>query len=488
MADIALSRLGFRPQMVAMSAVFLAAVVAGWLLLPGEAERIAMLERDGKDREALTILEQQFAAGDRRQRTLYQLQRLYEMLGDLPKAREMLEALGEARPRDAAVQRQLANFYRQTEDAGAYMRSLERQIDLKYSEPSCRELIGMLRLAGQYALEQATIVKCRQKGYRRTEDIVRLGQLLATEGDVQQASQLLRSVDDLKRLKSDRERLQLFAILLEAEQPREAIRRAGRWAKASKDDSLPLTLIEMLVRNDRQDLAIELARDVSTPGDSVSLAVAEIMLDQSQIEAAQSYLRGWMQKARLSDPSIVTRFIDAALDAEDPQLAYKVASAFGLKKLGEPQLVALGEALAAVSAKEETETVRASLSAEALASSPLLGAALELARGAPSVTSELLMKVEPDSLEDWRLALWARLMAATGQSATADATLKRLGVEAGSGASAKATPAALRAVRMIKRQKKVKKLRLKFNKHGAAVQQRPAPGKSPAPSSDIFKD
>lgn len=487
MADIALSRLGLRPQIVAMSAVFLAAVVAGWLLLPGDAERIAMLERDGKDREALTILEQRFAAGDRRQRTLYQLQRLYEMAGDLPKARSMLELLGEARPRDATVQRQLAGFYRQTEDDGAYMRSLERQIDLKYSEPACRELIGMLRLAGDYAKEQATLVKCRQKGYRRTDDIVRLGQLLATDGDVQQASQLLRSVDDLKRLKSDRERLQLFATLLEAEQPREAVRRAARWAKGARDDSLALTLIEMLVRGERQDLAVELARDVSVPGDSVSLAVAEIMLDKSQIEAAQTYLRGWMGKARLSDPAIVTRFIDAALDAEDPQLAFKVASAFGLKRLAEPQLVALGEALAAVSAKAETEQVRASLSTEALATSPLLGAALELERTGPAATSELLTKVEPDSLEDWRLALWARLMAATGQSATADATLKRLGVEAGSGQTVKATPPALRAVRMIKRQKKVKKLRLKFNKHGVAVQ-RPTPGKSPSPVGDVFKN
>ncbi len=320
MADIALSRLGFRPQIVAMSAVFLAAVVAGWLLLPGEAERIAMLERDGKDREALTILEQQFAAGDRRQRTVYQLQRLYEMLGDLPKARAMLEQLGEARPRDATVQRQLAGFYRQTEDNGAYMRSLERQIDLKYSEPACRELIGMLRLAGDYAKEQATIVKCRQKGYRRTEDIVRLGQLLATDGDVQQASQLLRSVDDLKRLKSDRERLQLFAILLEAEQPREAVRRAARWAKGAKEDSLALTLIEMLVRGERQDLAVELARDVSVPGDSVSLAVAEIMLDKSQIEAAQSYLRGWMGRAKLSDPAIVSRFARSFVTTESCSL------------------------------------------------------------------------------------------------------------------------------------------------------------------------
>lgn len=481
MADRAVSRLGFRPQMVAMTTVFVAAVVAGWLMLPGDAERIAMLERDGHDREALAILEERFNKGDRRQRTLFQMQRQYVQFGDLAKARRMLELLGEMRPRDLSVLRQLAYYYKQTEDGDAYMAALARQIDVKYAEEACRELIGMLRLGGHYVEEQATLVKCRLKGYRRTDDIVRLAQLVAADGDVVQASQLLRTVDDLKRLKTDRERLQLFAILLEAEQPREALRRAERWVRGHKDEALPLTLIEMLVRKERQDLAIELARNVSVPGDSVSLAVAEIMLDKSQTEAAQSYLRGWMGKAKLGDPGIVTRFIEAALDAEDPQLAFQAASKFGFKRLPEPQLVSLGEALAAVSAKSEVEQVRQALSQDALESSPLLGAAVELQRGSSAATSELLTKVEPDSLEDWRLALWARLMAATGQAATADATLRRLGVEGASTESVKATPAAVRAVRMIKRQRKVKKLRIKFKRGGVSTP-RPAHNKNQAPA------
>lgn len=480
MADTAVARFGLRPQMVAMSTVFAAAIVAGWLLLPGDAERIAMLERDGHDKEALAILEQRFGAGDRRQRTLFQMQRQYELSGDLAKAREMLELLAAARPRDLSVLRQLAYYYKQTEDADAYIRTLESQIGVKYSEPACRELVGLLRLDGRYAEEQAALTMCRQKGYRRTEDVVRLAQLVAADGDVMQASQLLRSVDDLKRLKTDRERLQLFATLLEADQPREALRRAVRWVRGHKDDTLPLTLIEMLVRKERQDLAVELARDISVPGDSVSLAVAEIMLDKSQTEAAQSYLRGWMAKAHLSEPGIVTRFIEAALDAEDPVSAFRVAKRFGFQRLPEPQLAALGEALAAISAKQEVEEVRAALSPEALAASPLLGAAVELERGSSAATTELLTKVEPDSLEDWRLALWARLMAATGQAATADATLRRLGVQGSSAQTTRATPPAVRAVRMIKRQRKVKKLRFKFKRHGAGTH-RSAPAKSVSP-------
>jgi hypothetical protein len=485
MIEAALSRLP-RPQMVAMIVLFIGALAAGWLMLPGDAERIAMLERDGKDREAMALLEQRYASGDRRQRILFELNHFYEQFGDLAKARQMLELLGSARPNDASIQRQLAYFYKQTQDEGAYVKALARQIDLKYSEQACRELVGMLRLDGRYGDEQAMLVKCRQKGYRRTEDIVRLAQLLATDGDVVQASQLLRSVDDLKRLKTDRERLQLFSILLEAEQPRDALRRAVRWVKAGKEDTLPLTIIEMLVRSERHDLAVELARDISVPGDSVSLAVAEIMLDKSQTDAAQTYLRGWVEKARLTDTNIATRCIDAALDAEAPMMAYRVARKFGFQRLAESQLVALGEALAAISAKSEVEDIRTAISPEALASSPLLGAAVQLDQGSPAATTDLLTKVEPDSLEDWRLALWARLMTATGQSATADATLQRLGVRDAKTPHDTATPPAVRAATMIKRQRKVSKLRFKFNRNGM-VTHRPPAAKAPLPFPGLIQ-
>lgn len=454
-----------KPHAIVMTVLFVGALVVGYLLLPGENERIAMLERDGKYREALRIMQARFDAGDRRQRTLFELQRLQEHFGDLAKVRQTLELFAAERPRDASAQRQLAQFYRQTQDEAAYVRLLQSQIDSRYSDAACRELIGILRRAGKYAEEQAAIQSCRAKGYRRAEDIVRLASLLAAGGDFQQASALLRSADDLRRLKTDRDRLQLFAILLEADQPRDAYRRAVRWLKGTREEGLALTLVEMLARDNKHNVAIDLAREVSVPGDSLSLAVAEMMADRGQTVAAQSYLRGWLERARLTDAVMAGRFIHAALDADAPEIALLGAEAFGLRNVVQADLAALAEALAAIGNTAEFERIRALLTPESLAQSPLLVAAIELSKGAPETTAQLLDQVQVDDLVEWRLALWNRLMQQTGRAAVATAALRQMGAEP-------VTPNAT-VSRLVKRNVLKKSRRLRNRGPGVAAKSAP---------------
>ena len=83
------------------------------------------------------------------------------------------ELLAAARPRDLVLQRRLVSFYRDTQDSDAYLSALSRLLTRRYSEANCRELISGLRLIGHYAREREAIERCRLKGYRRTEDIVR---------------------------------------------------------------------------------------------------------------------------------------------------------------------------------------------------------------------------------------------------------------------------------------------------------------------------
>lgn len=413
-----------------MGVLFTGSIGIGYELLPGQVERIAMLERDGHALQARDILEGNFNRGDRSVRTLYQLSSLYEHFGQLDKARNVLKLLVETRPRDPNVQKRAASFYKQSQDEPAYIRALDAQIALKYSEDACKELIGIHRRNAAAADEQAAIQLCRARGYRRPEDTVRLASLVAVDGDLVQASALLRSVDDLRRLKSERDRTQLFATLLEIDQPREAHRRATRWLTGARDLSLALSLIDMMAGDNRHDLAIELAREISVPGDAVSLAVAELMLDRGQPSAARSYLRGWIEKARFNSADLVSRFIVACLDAEDPENALAGAKRYGLAKLQQGDLVSLAEALAAIGKQVEFDTVRALIEPHVLATNPLLGAAVALQRGIQGTTQVLLAQVAVDDLDEWRLSLWARLMTRTGQAKAANATLAQLGVDA----------------------------------------------------------
>ena len=431
-----------KPHLIVMSVIFAGALLLGYLVLPGANERIAALERDGQNREALRILEGRFDQGDRSQRTLFQLQRLYEHFGALDKARRTLEMLAEQRPKDPQVQRQLVQFYKLTQDEKGYIAALEAQLATRYSETACKTLIGLHRGNGDFSAEQRITAECRTKGYRRPDDIIRFAYLVAADGNLAEASVLLRSVDDRRRLKIDRDRLMFFTALLEAGQAVEAQRRATRWLKGTRDDALVLLLIDNLAKENRHDLAIDLAREVGTPGDGVSLAVAELMLDRDQGVAARSYLKGWLEAARLRDADVTQRFVAAALDADDPELAYRGAAAFGLKRLGQGELVALAEALGAIGQIRPFQEVREAIDPAMLKENPLLAAAIEADRGAPEPARQLLSRVQVDGLDEWRLALWAKLMEQTGRRATAAQALREIGV---------ATPPAVQPPRIIRR-------------------------------------
>ncbi len=416
------------PHRIVMAVLFLGGLLVGWLLLPGERERIAALERDGQFRQALELLEARFDQGDRSQRSLFQLQRLYEHFGDLAKSRSMLEMLVGLRPRDVHVRRRLAQFYKATQDEPSYVAALMQELEIGYSEPACRELIGLFRRNGDYDRELALLTRCTQKGYRRAEDIIRLAHLLAADGKTGLASDLLIRVDDRRRLKTESDRLFLFATLMEAERADEAQKRGVRWLKAARDDSLALALVETLMRENRHGLAIELVKQISAPGDSVSLAVAEIMLDRGEETPARSYLRGWLSQAQIKSAGIVSRFIVAALDAVDPDLAFTGAKSFGLARVPQIDLASLAEALATMKRTAEFAEVRAAIVPKTIDENPLLAAAIDVSNNAMETARQQLLRVPVDDLDEWRLALWAQLMEQTGTTAAATA-LSNAGVD-----------------------------------------------------------
>ncbi|MBS0243573.1 MAG: hypothetical protein JSS20_15460, partial [Proteobacteria bacterium] len=123
------------------------------------------------------------------------------------------------------------------------------------------------------------------------------------------------------------------------------------------------------------------------------------------------------------------RMIRASLDAEDPLLAYQAAEIFGLKRLPQEDLVALAEALSAVEQADAFHAVQENLTATVMKDNPLLAAAIEFEQGKEEPARQLLSRIQVKALEDWRLALWARLMASTGRRATADQTLREIADE-----------------------------------------------------------
>ena len=468
------------PRSIVMAVLFSGALALAWLILPGEAERIAMLERDGKGREALALLERRFDAGDRNQRTLFQMQLYYETFGELEKSRKMLEMMAELRPRDPQIHRRLAQFYKQTQDVEAQLGALRRQLDLRYSEPACKELVGLLRQRGQFNEEQVAIQQCREKGYRRAEDLIRLASLLAVDGDLPQAVSLLRSADDLRRLKAEPERLRLFGILLMLDQPRDALRRAIRWVRGARNEAFVDLLVDQLVLAKREDTALDLVRAVGTAGDAIALTAAELMLNRDQGEAARSYLRGWLEKARLGTSAIAGRFVRLAIDAGDPDNAFKGAQRFGLARLPQPDIASLSEALAEAGRTAEAEVARSFLRGDTLVRPPPVRPPSRRPGAAGRAPADQSSPDPGRELENWRLSLWTGLIGSarpTDQALEIGAGLPRSRLAA-QGAKSKVAASVLRRLpRSVKGQKSAKGPRPAAGATPAAVP--PSPSQSP---------
>ena len=472
-----------RPHLIVMSIIFAGAAAIGYVILPGENERIAALERDGQTRRALAMLEARFGRGDRSPRTLSELQRFYERSGDTDKSRTVLEQLAALRPRDPLVQRQLAGLYKSTHDEAAYVKALQAQLALRFSQPVCKELIGIHRRQSNYEAEQAMINECSNRGYRVPEDMIRLAFLEATDGKMARAAQILRAVDDRRWLKDARDRFLLFDALIDTEQANEAVRRAVRWLKGQPNEDVAIDLVYKLVEGGKNDLAMQMARDIGQPGDGVSLSVGEIMVDQVQYSLARLYLAGWLEQAKAMNLEVATRFVTAALDAEDPLLGLKGAEKFGLAKLGQPELVQLGEVLSASGRWAELDRVRGAVHAETVASNYLLAAAFELRGGRAEMARAYLSRVKIEELDERRSGYFSRLAEQAGRGPGLSAVLREPPKEVRQSPTIGAAPAARRAVVVGPKQALEKQRILKRAETNKQAREKARAEKKAAPAS-----
>ena len=99
------------------------------------------------------------------------------------------------------------------------------------------------------------------------------------------------------------------------------------------------------------------------PGDAVFLSIGELMADREQTVAAQSILRGWLDKAANLDREVTGRFVNAAVTAGNPELALAGVQKAGVANLPPEAASALIRSLEQAGRRTEADGLRSSIRA-----------------------------------------------------------------------------------------------------------------------------
>ena len=135
--------------------VFLAVIALGSLaaaanLAPGNLERLAMLERDGRNEQAMIELQSLFDAGERHPQVLLRLYNLKTRFGLVDDARVVLEEYAKQRPNDIEAQTGLVRFYQINQIETPYVTTLRALVERTRSRELLNELLGFFHVRHVY--------------------------------------------------------------------------------------------------------------------------------------------------------------------------------------------------------------------------------------------------------------------------------------------------------------------------------------------------
>jgi tetratricopeptide (TPR) repeat protein len=212
-----------------MLALTIAALVAGIYMVPGAREQWTMLIRDGRNAEALVLLDQKYQGGERDPEALLQLYKLLMSFAQIERASQVIQEFVSQRPDDVFALTLLAKHYRDTQDTHDEAGALERLFAVLPSPATAQRLLVLYRLWGHPSEEKGLLAKMLADETITANDAERLGFMLAAADDFQGARQALSAFDSMAPPDSSTGRLALFDVLLRLGEPKMAMAMAEHW-------------------------------------------------------------------------------------------------------------------------------------------------------------------------------------------------------------------------------------------------------------------
>ncbi|MFN3686651.1 hypothetical protein [Salinarimonas sp.] len=410
-------RTAIRPALLSAALFCSAGLLAGFLAVPGEPERLAMLVRDGRYEEALDRLAALPPHLASRPEILYEAFALNARFGDPDAADVALVAYLARRPDDVAAHRVAADFFRARNRPDALVAALERLATIAPERDELDRLTRLHRLEGR-AEDELRVLLARtrlgppERGGLAAQDELRLGRLLAAKGERDPAAAALARAHGAAP--ADREiRTAFFAALLATGRFGEAAARAGGWiaepeAQTWDTDHFATRLVRAGASAD------EILALVPVAGDARAWrrlgALAFTLAREGRDDLLRRAVVSWLGLGEGLAPAERERHLDAVVGvALDHGLAATVFARFGAvlrEEGGRAELGALAGALYDRLGYAGIAPVRHLLDQEAMADNPLLMAGIFHREGNRRAARHFLESADTAAMSRRRALAW----------------------------------------------------------------------------------
>lgn len=330
--------------------VFLAVITLGALaaaanFAPGNLERLAMLERDGRNEQAMVELQSLYDAGERHPQVMLRLYNLKARFGLVDDARIVLEEYAKQRPGDIEAQIGLIRFYQNNQLETPYVTALRSLAERTRSRELLNELLGFFRMTGRFREEEELLERTARANRASAAEFERLGLLAASRGDLQRAVRALRRADGRLDEQSRPARVGLFRVLIELKETEEAHQRSVAWLRSWREPDLAVEFMDALTDAGRMDLALDIGGRFGGPDNDVTLVMAELLHEQGRNDEALRKLKEFAASGTPEQPERTQRLIAVAAAAGDPAMALRAARQIGLRKIDASVVIDLLDSL-----------------------------------------------------------------------------------------------------------------------------------------------
>lgn len=297
--------------------------VAGGLALsiftfPNREDVAAFLFKDERYDEVREAYEANLASGDKSNKTVTSMVKMYMHLGEYDQAIKLLETFLQTHPQQVEARELLGGLYKKTGMQGLYLANLEKLVEIAPQEARWRELAQLYQDAGEFDKQLIAWQRLVVSYPQRTKDILQLANLLMARGKFDKVIEYLSSIETRSpAAMNDQTRKALIKAYIESGQSAQAIATIHKWfaKRAIRSELLAYGRL-LLEKNQYQEVLTLFTPFQSRYSNDAEFSgfVSSSLIAMGLHEKAFEFLEQQRQAGALAD-TLLKNYVEAGLNA-----------------------------------------------------------------------------------------------------------------------------------------------------------------------------